>query len=129
MSMTPIVPLPPELREGYEPTPAALAGLAAEVLRSLNHATTWGLTCPADVYEVIGSLRFLADQLPQALHQLGRWLDVELDTGRLGVDGGGDPAATVLGVSMALTDGAHCADYLRHALSSAHGLAAKLHRP
>src|SRR5437870_549297 len=87
----PLIPVPAELREDYEATPASLAGLAAEVVRSLNHATQrgrGGLAEPSDVYDVIGALKALADRLPQSLNQLLVYLLDEHLAGHIRADDG-----------------------------------------
>jgi hypothetical protein len=77
----------------------ALARAAAEMVRSLNHATLGGggLAQPADAYELIGELSLAASGLPQLLAQVGRWLASALACGQLGCDDGTDPVAAVSG--------------------------------
>jgi hypothetical protein len=48
-------------------TPAELADVAAEGIRSLNHALYAGFTYPGDAYSTVGELSRLASMLPQAL--------------------------------------------------------------
>lgn len=70
--------------------PAALAGDAAEAVRTLNHATlpgSGGLVFPADAYDVTGALSLLASRLPQALAQLLAFLQAEVKAGRGNAEG------------------------------------------
>jgi hypothetical protein len=107
------------------PSPATLAGDAAEAIRSLNHATlpgTDGLTWPSDAYDVLASLSLLAARLPQLLAQLDRYLTGEVETGRVMVDGGefaGDPAAAAAAASHWLDHARINAAALHHALDAA----------
>ena len=102
------------------------ADTAAEAVRALNHATVFtegGLSGPADVYDVLGSLAMLAARLPQALSQLQTFLAREQTAGRVQlVDGPhtGDPAAAVADVARWLTCAAGSADQLQQALEQAH---------
>jgi hypothetical protein len=86
------------------------ANAAAEAVRILNHATRAlcpspdGYTWPSAVDAVIGELQSLAERLPQAIRQAERWLNAELDAGRVGDDRrGARPAATVEAASAALS--------------------------
>ena len=105
---------------------ARCADTAAEAVRALNHATVFtdgGLTGPADVYDVLGSLAILAARLPQALAQLQTYLAREQTAGRVQlVDGPhtGDPAAALADVERWLTCAAGGADTLHQALEQAH---------
>jgi len=72
-------------------TPAQWADQAGEAVRALNHATIWaddarGYQFPADVDATLANLQVLIDRLPQALEQMGRWLDREASAGRVGYD-------------------------------------------
>jgi hypothetical protein len=74
-SLTPPTDTPSDSRPCR--TPAQLADEAAEAIRSLNHATLFpgaGYEYASDVYDAIGSLRVLAERLPQALTQAAKWL-------------------------------------------------------
>ena len=105
---------------------ARCADTAAEAIRALNHATVFtdgGLTGPADVYDVLGSLAMLAARLPQALSQLQTFLTREQTAGRVQIVDGphtGDPAAAVADVTRWLTCAAGSADALHQALARAH---------
>jgi len=84
----------------------ALAAAAAEALRSLNHATLGpdGLAQPGDAYDVLAALSLAASRLPQALGQVGRWLDTALADGRLACHDGSDPVFAVGGTWLFLHD-------------------------
>lgn len=71
---------------------ADAADRAAEGIRELNHITInpGGLTYPSDVYFVLANLQRAAAMLPQALDQIGRWLDLEHRAGRVRRDDGRD---------------------------------------
>jgi hypothetical protein len=98
------------------------AWLASEAIRYLNYATGshagQGLTYPATVYTITGSLAEAAGRLPQLFGQLTGWLDGECATGRLGDDHGGPVAP--------LTDRArhHLDQAARHAAALGQELAA-----
>jgi hypothetical protein len=88
----------------------ALAVDAAERIRILNQvthpSTGWsGLDDPVDVYEVLGALATLADQLQQTTNQLGRFLEYRLHGGQLTVNFGtylDDPPAAVIAAADSL---------------------------
>lgn len=67
-----------------------LAEQAAEAIRSLNHLTMPGrdLQYPADVYKIVGSLRTMAQHLPQLFGELAKFLIAEANAGRIGHDSG-----------------------------------------
>jgi hypothetical protein len=72
-------------------TPAQLADDAAEAIRSLNHATMSardGWVYPGDAYSTVAGLAAMARMLPQALVQMGRFMDALEETGRLTSDHG-----------------------------------------
>ena len=99
--------------------PVTAASAAAEAIRGLNHATApaaAGLGCPADAQAVLAALAMTAARVPQALAQLRRFLDTEVDAGRVRIVDGehaGDPAGM-------LAETGHLLD---HAVISARGLA------
>lgn len=96
----------------------AVAELAAEAVRFLNYATrAGGLTYPASVYTVAGSLALAASRLPQMLRQAGGFLARELEAGRLGQDDGRSPAGTVDAALFGLSAAAGAADDLARALN------------
>jgi len=72
---------------------AGAAHLAAEAIRFLNYATGShageGLTYPATIYDIAGSLSRAAGLLPQLCGQLAAWLDAERAAGHLADDHGG----------------------------------------
>lgn len=126
-----LVPMPPEVREDFEASPGALAGLAADLIRSLNHATFGGfgrLVYPSDAYDVISNLKRLADGLPQAIAQLNVFLGNQLADGRVIVDGGDDPHGDKAAAALALTLGAASAHayMLGEDLAAAQNVASKL---
>ena len=106
--------------------PAQCAEQAAEAVRALNHATlpaAGGLTEPADVYAVLGSLATLTARLPQALSQLLGFFQREQAAGRVQIVDGqhaGDPAAAVADLEQTLSCAASSAEALQHALEQAH---------
>ena len=79
---------------------AALAHIAQTAATALNDATAPnvgypGLTYPDDVAEVLFALAKLAGGLQSTVAHLGRFLDEELDAGRLTGTGGSTGAAAV----------------------------------
>ena len=94
------------MSDSQQASPAVLARIAAEAVRSLNHATLGGdgLEQPSDAYEVLGELSLTASRIPQLLGQVGRWLAAALAAGRLGCDDGTDPAAAVSGAWLFISD-------------------------
>ena len=108
-------------------SPARWAEEAAEAIRALNHATlpgAGGLTEPADVYAVLGSLATLTSRLPQALSQLLGFFQREQAAGRVQIVDGqhtGDPAAALTDLEQTLSCAASSAEALHHALEQAHG--------
>ena len=110
-------------------TPAEAATVAAEGVRSLNHATVsgTGYEWPSDVGDVLNSLTTLAQRLPQALDQAGRWLEREHNAGRVGHDRGDAHAFDAVDQALTCLDDAHAAaDALATALAGAAGHASHL---
>ena len=71
--------------------PQAHAWRAADAVRFLNRATLGvtsptGYRYPSDTDAVVGALQTLADRLPQALTQVGAWLQAQHRRGRVGHD-------------------------------------------
>lgn len=94
---------PDDITCGEVDSAAALAGQAAEAIRSLNLETlpadgAPALTHPADVDSVIAGLMIMAQRLPQLLGQLAAYLEREHAAGRVGDDRRTDPAPTVAAV-------------------------------
>src|ERR1019366_525922 len=58
-----------------QPEPPDLADQADQAIRALNHLTPEGLEYPGDLYEVIASLKLMAQRLPQLFGQLTAWLE------------------------------------------------------
>jgi hypothetical protein len=87
--------------------PAQSARTAAEAVRALNHVTFGGAgyARPGEVDQVIGELLRLAERLPQALRQAGRFLAGAHAAGRVGHDSG--PDATDATVAEVLTELGH----------------------
>jgi hypothetical protein len=85
---------------------AAPAHAAAEAIRDLNHATRHqdSLAQPSDACELIGALFLTASRLPQLITQISGWLDRALAGGWLGHDLGQDPALSVDGAVIFLSD-------------------------
>ena len=122
----------PQLADGPhdDTSTIALAQIAAEATRALNHATAGGrgLTDPATVYAVLGQLAAAAHRLPQLCGQLSGWLRQENTAGRL--------ASTTGGLDDAMDDAlasldraARHATRLGEALDLAHQATAWLYRP
>lgn len=104
-------------------TAARHAGVAAEAIRVLNHATLPGrcdLGEPADAYDVPAHLATIVDRLGQAIGQVQRHLDQQATAGRVRVVDGeyqGHPHAAV---------GA-CRDLTHQAAATAAALGGLLH--
>ena len=109
----------------------ATADLATETVRFLNYATGshagQGLTYPATVYAITGSLSRTAALLPQLCGQLAGWLDAEHAAGRLGDDRGGPVAVLTDRARHDLDEAARHADALARALSAAQSAVATVH--
>lgn len=124
-----------ELTQAYEATPGALADVAAEAIRALNHATFPGaerLVYPSEAYTVIGSLQRVVGMLPQALEQLWTWLEQELAAGRVIADYGRYDGRTEDAVTSARAQLALAVAYLANvhvALGEAHIATAGLSVP
>lgn len=105
-------------------TPAEFASQAAEAVRQLNHATLspqpsddW--TYPSHAYSVVGGLAQLAMTLPQALDQIGAFIEVMDTGGNLRSDK--DTLADDLdGTYAGLADAHDAANKLYEALNRAH---------
>src|SRR3712207_4001596 len=69
-------------------TPLDAGRQAAEAIRILNHLTLWGpgYSDPADVDVTLAEFELLAQRLPQALAQAGRWLRGAEAAGHVGHD-------------------------------------------
>ena len=105
-------------------TPQEAAGMAAEAVRSLNHATRPRAIelDVTDVYDVLAELGLLTARLPQALRQLEDLLDrlVEHDQVVI-VDGDhrGDPVAVAAITGHWLAAAAGTANELAHRVDQA----------
>lgn len=99
----------------------------AEAVRVLNHATLNrdGVTDPATVHDVLGSLRDGIQRLEQTLHQLDGHL-ARFDRDDLAHSGGGNPGIALgtahLGVIDARAEAAPLAAYLDEAYTATSGL-------
>lgn len=99
----------------------------AEAVRVLNHATLNrdGVTYPATVHDVLGSLRDGIQRLDQTLHQLNQHL-TRFDRDDLAHSGGGDPGIALgtahLGVIDARAEVAPLAAYLNEAYTATSSL-------
>jgi hypothetical protein len=123
----------PELADGPDDddTTIALARIAAEAIRALNHATMagrGGLTDPATVYAVLGQLAAATHRLPQLCTQLARWLDAENTAGRLACTDDGLPGAMYHLVAR-LENATRYAGLLGGALDDAQQTTARLYQP
>jgi hypothetical protein len=99
----------------------ALARIAAEAIRGLNHATRHenGLGQPAVAYGILAALSLAASRLPQLIAQVTRYLDHALAAGQLGHDLGEDPAWAVNAAAVFLSDARGSAAALAGDLSEA----------
>ncbi len=97
------------------------ARAAAEGVRALNHATTFGAgyVWPSDVDDVAAELSLLARRLPQALEQAAAWLEQAQAAGRVGVDNGEKPAEVVALVATQLRAAAAYAKWMAGMLDDA----------
>jgi hypothetical protein len=107
-----------------EKTPAQLADVAAEAIRSLNHATLpadreEGWEFPADAYSVVGNLGTLVMRLPQALEQLTEFVE-RLDAGGHVRADGGDTGDRMVALRAGTGDAVAAAERLRAALDEMH---------
>jgi len=100
-----------------------VAGVAAEAVRVLNHATgnhaAEALEFPSDVDTVLAHLEALAAMLPQLHGQLLAWLQDQNSAGRIRLDHGRDSVAAVMEVGMDLLDASVAAGRLQDALTAA----------
>lgn len=103
-----------------QPQPPDLADQAAESIRALNHLTPEGLVYPGDLYEVIASLKLMAQRLPQLFGQLTAWLELEYAAGRIAHDSGQIPEPWVHEVTGSLAHAGAGAAALADALNTAH---------
>jgi len=88
-------------------TPAEWADQAAEAVRALNHATIQvddarGYRFPADADQTLANLQVLIDRLPQALQQLGAWLERQARAGMVRHDATPTEAGRVVAAQHAL---------------------------
>jgi hypothetical protein len=105
----------------------AVAELAAEAIRYLNYAARGGISEPATIAAVAGSLTLAAGRLPQLLHAISQWLAAELAAGRVADDHHRAPAQLTDRIRAAISRAADTADELASALSTVHNLTATLH--
>jgi hypothetical protein len=112
----------------YERSPHEHAQAAAEAVRWLNHVTRdpGGYSWPSDVDDVIAELHVMAQRLPQAMEQAGRWLQSAVRAGQVGHDNGADPAATVADALADLDAAIGAAEDLAANLSLVHQATAHL---
>jgi hypothetical protein len=96
-------------------------------IRALVGATLHGgYGQPSDVDSVVADLEGIAGDLPQALIQIGRWLDHQAADGQVGDDRGGDPCVAVNEVHAHLGAATDLAARLACALHRAHQATAHL---
>lgn len=109
-------------------TPAVIADEIAERVRELNHVTRGhdALEYPGDLYSVVADLKLMADRLPQAFDQMGRWLAAEHRAGRVAHDQGRDVSEYVGAVIEALQRAGEDATTLSASLDTAHEMSAGL---
>jgi hypothetical protein len=111
--------------------PVDAANSAADAVRELNRATVFpdadgSFEWPSDVDATIGALQTLAQRLPQALTQAGRWLTLAVDAGHVGHDQGRPAADAVQEASEYLMGAADLAGHLAHRLGQARTLTSHL---
>lgn len=110
-------------------TPAQHASTAAEAVRAINHATlsplpSDGWTYPSDAYSTVGGLSRVAMMLPQALEQIGNFIEKMTEEGHLSSDRG-TLQADLTDTHSGLVDASAAARQLHEALNRAHsGLSA-----
>ena len=105
---------------------AALAEIARTAARALDDATQPdvgypGLAYPDDVAEVLSALASLSDGLQATLAHLGRFLDQELDAGRLTGTGDSSGATEVAATRARLREAHASAGHLSEELTAAAG--------
>ena len=105
--------------------PAELSDIAAEAVRSLNHATlqrpNLGWEYPGDAYSTVANLSALAGYLPQAIGQLEGLIGGLEDEQRLRSDKGAeDLPGRLVEFHGAVADAIRQADGLRRALNRLH---------
>lgn len=122
----------PQLADGPhdDDTITAMAQIAAEAIRVLNHATmpSRGLSEPATVCAVLGQLAAVAHRLPQLCGQLSGWLRQQHAAGQLAHPAEGLPGAVhdaLAGLDRAAQD----ATRLGEALDLAQQATTWLYRP
>jgi hypothetical protein len=107
---------------------ADAAELAAEAIRYLNHAAAkGGITEPATITAVTGSLVTASYRLPQLLNAISEWLRAETAAGRIGDDHRRPPDQLTARIRAAISQAADSADALTVALAAVHNLTATLH--
>ena len=107
---------------------ADAADLAAEAIRYLNHAAAkGGITEPATIAAVTGSLVTAAYRLPQLLNTITEWLRAETAAGRIADDHRRSPDQLTARVRAAISQAVDSADALTVALAAVHNLTATLH--
>lgn len=105
---------------------AALAWLAAEAIRSINHRTLGApndaLEYPSDAYAVVAGLKATAQGLPQALEQMLHFMN-ELERHGCLLHCSGEPSALadeLYAFRQAITEATNASDRLADALNHAH---------
>lgn len=105
---------------------------AKEAIHALNYATLpWdnypGLEYPSDAYDAVGSLVAMAGMLPQALNQLGKYVDRETAAGRIEIyEETVTPEAAAATLDLALADAQSAAVDLLRALNRAHSATSRM---
>jgi hypothetical protein len=104
---------------------------SAEAVRLLNYLSlpqdgTPGLRYPADVYDIVASLKTGVQRHPQLLSQLSGWLWAEHTAGRVAHDTQPDPADATIEARTALAEAESLAYAYAEALNRAHNAMAGL---
>jgi hypothetical protein len=108
--------------------PTQAAGLAAESLRWLNHLLG-RFHAAADVYDVVASLAYCMEAMPQALQGLTEYLDRQQGAGRLRRDDGADVVERVAAVEVAVEEARRSVWRAARALRDAHNALADVSGP
>lgn len=110
-------------------SPARILSKAGDDVRQFNHetistGTDWQY--PPHAYDAIGSLAYLVRMLPQAIGQTMRPVQRTHEHGRVSVDGGGDPMASVAELRGAVAHAVTLAQTLSRAVDGMHSAASPL---
>jgi hypothetical protein len=113
-----------DLNTGTPPSPERTRQLAetfAELARVMNHTTMHheALAEPSDADRVVRELSSAAGRLPQLLGQIGAWLELEQDAGRIQAARGEDTVMAVIAARLRLERAGQIAAELQETLDDA----------